>query len=125
MYLRMLIATLGLAASAGVALADDDAAAGAQVFKKNCMVCHNATEAKNKVGPTLQGVVGRPVATVADFKYSDAMKKFGEGKTWTEDELKAYLPNPRELVPGTKMAFAGLKSPEDIANLVAYLKNPQ
>lgn len=125
MYLRMLIATLSLAASAGVALADGDAAAGAQVFKKNCMVCHNATEAKNKVGPTLQGVVGRPVASVADFKYSDAMKKFGEGKTWTEDELKAYLPNPKELVPGTKMAFAGLKSPDDIANLVAYLKNPQ
>lgn len=125
MYLRMLIATLSLAASAGVALADGDAAAGAQVFKKNCMVCHNATEAKNKVGPTLQGVVGRPVASVADFKYSDAMKKFGEGKTWTEDELKAYLPNPKDLVPGTKMAFAGLKSPDDIANLVAYLKNPQ
>ena len=125
MYLRMLIATLSLAASAGVALADGDAAAGAQVFKKNCMVCHNATEAKNKVGPTLQGVVGRPVASVADFKYSDAMKKFGEGRTWTEDELKAYLPSPKELVPGTKMAFAGLKSPDDIANLVAYLKNPQ
>lgn len=125
MYLRMLIAAAGLAASAGVAMADGDAAAGAQVFKKNCMVCHNATEDKNKVGPTLHGVVGRPVASVADFKYSDAMKKFGEGKTWTEDELKAYLPNPRELVPGTKMAFAGLKSPEDIANLVAYLKNPQ
>lgn len=125
MYLRMLIAAGAIAASAGVALADGDAAKGAQVFKKNCMVCHNATDAKAKVGPSLQGVVGRPVASVADYKYSDAMKKFGEGKTWTEEELTAYLPNPKGLVPGTKMAFAGLKSPEDIANLVAYLKDPK
>ncbi|HWU64577.1 MAG TPA: cytochrome c family protein [Ensifer sp.] len=125
MYVRTLIAALAVAASAGVALADGDATKGAQVFKKNCMVCHNATDAKAKVGPSLQGVVGRPVASVADFKYSDGMKTFGAGKTWTEEELTAYLPNPKELVPGTKMAFAGLKAPQDIADLIAYLKNPQ
>jgi cytochrome c len=125
MYLRMLIAATAVTASAGMAFADGDATKGALVFKKNCMVCHNATDAKAKVGPSLQGVVGRPVASVADYKYSDGMKKFGEGKTWTEDELAAYLPNPKGLVTGTKMAFAGLKTPEEIADLIAYLKNPQ
>jgi cytochrome c len=125
MYLRMLIAAAAVAASAGVALADGDAAEGAKVFKKNCFVCHTATEPKNKVGPTLHGIIGRPVASVEGFKYSDAMKTFGAGKTWTEEELTAYLPSPKELVPGTKMAFAGLKKPEDIANLIAYLKDPK
>lgn len=125
MSLRIMIAALALAGSAGVALADGDATAGAAVFKKNCMVCHNATDAKAKVGPSLQGVVGRPVASVADFKYSDAMKTFGAGKTWTEDELTQYLPNPKGLVPGTKMAFVGLKTPKDIADLIAYLKDPK
>jgi cytochrome c len=125
MVSRMLIAAATLVATAGVALADGDAAKGALVFKKNCMACHNATDSKNKVGPSLQGVVGRPVASVADFKYSDGMKTFGAGKTWTEEELTAYLPNPKELVPGTKMAFVGLKTPQDIADLVAYLKAPQ
>lgn len=125
MYVRMLIAAAAVAASASVALADGDATKGAQVFKKNCMACHSATDAKPKVGPSLQGIVGRPVASVAEFKYSDGMKTFGAGKTWTEEELTAYLPNPKDLVPGTKMAFVGLKSPQDIADLVAYLKNPQ
>lgn len=125
MYLRMLLAAVAIAGTANAALADGDAAAGAAVFKKNCMVCHNATEPKNKVGPSLMGVVGRPVATFEGFKYSDGMKKFGEGKTWTEEELTAYLPSPRTLVPGTKMAFAGLKTPEDIANIIAYLKDPK
>ncbi len=125
MYVRMLIAAAAVAASAGAALADGDAAKGAQVFKKNCLVCHNATDPKAKVGPSLQGIVGRPVASLADYKYSDGMKTFGAGKTWSEEELTAYLPNPKDLVPGTKMAFAGLKAPQDIADLVAYLKNPQ
>lgn len=121
MYLRTLIAAVAVAASAGFAFADDHVEEGAKVFKKNCFVCHDVT-GKNKVGPTLKGVVGRAVATVPDFKYSDAMKTFGEGKTWTEEELAAYLPKPKDLVPGTKMAFVGLKSPEDIANLIAFLK---
>ncbi|MGF0538807.1 c-type cytochrome [Agrobacterium sp. ES01] len=121
-YKLALIAALIL--PAGAALADGDAAAGAKVFKK-CAACHTATEPNNKVGPSLMGVVGRPVASVEDYKYSKAMKAFGaDGMVWSEEELTDYLPNPRGLVKGTTMAFAGLKKDEDIANVIAYLKDP-
>jgi cytochrome c len=113
-----------LALSAGAALADGDAKAGAQVFKK-CAACHTATEPTNKVGPSVMGVVGRPVASVAGYSYSPAMKGFAEGgKVWDEATLGAYLADPRGVVKGTKMAFAGLKKPEDVANVIAYLKDP-
>lgn len=111
-----LIATTGLA-HAG------DAAKGAIVFKK-CQACHTATEAKNRVGPSLLGVLGRPVAELEDFKYSKAMKEFGAGKTWDEALLTSYLAAPRNVVKGTTMAFAGLKKPQEIADIIAYLQNP-
>lgn len=111
-----------LIASTGAALADGDAAAGAIVFKK-CSACHTATEAKNKVGPSLMGLVGRKVASVEGFKYSEAMKTFGaDGKVWDETHLSAYLADPKATVPKNKMAFPGLKKPEDIQNVIAYLK---
>lgn len=109
--------------SAGAALADGDAKAGAIVFKK-CGACHTATEATNKVGPSLMGIVGRPVATVEGYAYSPAMKTFGEGKTWDEATLASYLADPKGTVKGTKMSFAGLKKAEDVANVIAYLKDP-
>lgn len=94
---------------------------GEKVFKK-CKVCH-AFEGKNRVGPHLDGVVGRPVASVPDFKYSDAMKEFGaDGKVWSREELTIYLRKPKDLVKGTKMAFAGLKEPHEIADVIAYLE---
>ncbi len=111
-----------LAALATVTQAGD-AKKGAIVFKK-CAACHTATEAKNKVGPSLQGVIGRQVATVEKFKYSKAMKEFGAGKVWDEALLTSYLPSPKDLVKGTTMAFAGLKKPEDVADLIEYLKDP-
>ncbi len=123
MKIRLVLAVASLAMSAGAALADGDATAGAVVFKK-CAACHTATEAKNKVGPSLMGLIGRPVASVADYKYSPAMIAFGAGKVWDETLLTEYLPKPQALVKGTKMAFAGLQKPEDIANIIAYLKNP-
>jgi cytochrome c len=123
MRMRLVLAAGLLAMSSGVAFADGDAAAGAVVFKK-CAACHTATEPKNKVGPSLMGIIGRPVATVADFKYSPAMTAFGAGKTWDETLLTEYLPKPQALVKGTKMAFVGLQKPEDIANIIAYLKDP-
>ena len=77
----------------------------------------------NKVGPTLKGIVGRAAASIADYKYSEAMlAKGAEGLVWTEENLTAYLPNPKAYVPKTKMAFAGLKKPDDVANVIAYLK---
>ncbi|MBN9317864.1 MAG: cytochrome c family protein [Devosia sp.] len=97
-----------------------DAVAGATVFKK-CMSCHAVGEgAKNKVGPELNGVIGRPVASISGYNYSAAMK--GSGLTWDEATLIEFLKGPKALVPGTKMAFAGLKTDADIANVVAYLK---
>lgn len=118
----MLAAALSL--TAGAALADGDAKAGAMVFKK-CGACHTATEATNKVGPSLMGVVGRPVATAAGYNYSPAMKAFGEGgKVWDEATLTTYLADPKAVVKGTKMSFVGLKKPEDVANVIAYLKDP-
>ncbi len=117
----MLAAALTL--SAGAALADGDAKAGALVFKK-CAACHTATEPTNKVGPSLMGVIGRPVASYAGYNYSPAMKTFGAGKTWDEATLSAYLPDPKGMVKGTKMSFVGLKKAEDVANVIAYLKDP-
>jgi len=114
----------GLAATVlpAVAMADDgDATAGANVFKK-CMPCHNADVDKVKVGPPLKGVIGRQPGTYPDFKYSQAMMDFGQGKVWDEALLKTYLPDPKALVKGTKMAFPGLKDPKEIADVIAYLK---
>lgn len=109
---------------AGTAYADGDATAGAKVFKK-CMACHTATEPKNKVGPSLMGVVGRPVATVEGYSYSaDMMAFWADGKVWDDALLDQYLKKPKALVPKTKMAFAGLTKEEDILDIIAYLKDP-
>jgi cytochrome c len=113
------LAVSGLAASSGYSAAQD-AAAGEKVFLK-CKVCHQIGEnAKNSVGPVLNGVVGRKAGTVEGYNYSDANKS--SGLTWDEATLKEYLPNPRAKVPGTKMTFAGLPNPADVDNVIAYLK---
>ena len=123
MMSRLLLSTLCLCLSAIAAHADGDAAAGAAVFRK-CGACHTATEPLNRVGPSLLGVIGRPVATAADYSYSSAMTEFGaDGKVWDEARLSEYLLAPKAMVPGTKMAFAGLKKPVDIVNVIAYLKS--
>lgn len=107
---------------AAPAHAEGDAAKGEKVFAK-CKACHEVEKGVNKVGPTLKGVVGRKAASIADYKYSDAMiAKGAEGVVWDEATLTAYLPDPKAFVPKTKMAFAGLKKPEDVADVIAYLK---
>ena len=106
---------------AAPAHAAGDAAAGEKVFAQ-CKACHENEKGVNKVGPTLKGVVGRKAASVEGYKYSEAMvKKGAEGVVWDEATLTEYLPNPKAFVPGTKMAFGGLKKPEDVANIIAYL----
>lgn len=123
---RILAAAFVAAAFASPALADGDAVAGKTVFKK-CLACHTATEEKNKVGPHLVGVAGRVLGSLADYqdKYSEGLKKLGaEGKVWDDANLTAYLTKPKEFNPDSKMAFAGLPKPEDIANVIAYLKAP-
>lgn len=123
MSIRILFLAAALALPATAVLADGDAKAGATVFKK-CQACHTAVEPVNKVGPSLMGVIGRPVASAPGYAYSPAMTAFGAGKTWDEATFAEYIKAPRAMVKGTKMAFAGLKKDEDIAHLLAYLKNP-
>jgi cytochrome c len=107
--------------SAGPSLAQD-AAAGEKVFAK-CKACHLADEDKNKIGPSLKGVMGRTAGTHAGFKYSPAMVEAGKaGLVWDDAKLTEYLTAPKAMVKGTKMAFAGLKKDEDLANVIAYLK---
>lgn len=100
---------------------EGDVAAGETVFKK-CSACHNVDSDKSKVGPSLQGVIGRQPGIVEGFKYSKAMVDFGAGKVWDDAQLTAYLANPRGVVKGTRMAFAGLKDPKEITDVIAYLK---
>jgi cytochrome c len=101
-----------------------DVAEGEKVFKK-CMACHAVGEgAKNKVGPVLNGVVGRPAASVEGFNYSQGLKDAAAGGlVWDEANLSKYLENPKEMVKGNKMAFAGLKKEEERANVIAFLKS--
>jgi len=110
------LALLGSLSSASA----QDAALGEKVFLK-CKACHQIGEgAKNAVGPVLNGIVGRKAGTYSDYSYSDANKN--SGLTWDEATLKEYLKNPRAKVPGTKMIFPGLPKDEDVANVIAYLK---
>lgn len=99
-----------------------DAAAGEKVFAK-CKACHIADTDKNKIGPSLNGVIGRTAGTHEGFKYSPAMVEAGKsGTVWDEATLATYLHDPKSMIKGNKMAFPGLKKDEDVANVIAYLK---
>ena len=119
------LAALALGGLAAPALAGADAgdpAKGEKVFKK-CKACHSVEPGKNKVGPTLFGVVGRVVGSVEGYKYSKAMlAKKDEGLVWTEENLDKFLEKPKKFIPGTKMSFAGLRKPQQRADVIAYLK---
>jgi cytochrome c len=96
-----------------------DAEAGKSSFNK-CLACHAVgEEAKNKVGPELNGLDGRKAGTVPDYNYSDANKN--SGITWDEATFKEYIKDPKAKVPGTKMAFAGIKNETEANNLWAYI----
>ncbi len=99
-----------------------DIEAGKAVFRK-CVACHAVDTTTNKVGPHLGDVIGRRAGTVAKYNYSKPMKEAGAaGLVWDDAHLTEYLVAPKAKVPGTKMAFAGIKKPQDLTNLVAYLK---
>src|SRR5262245_211940 len=126
--LRMAAAALSVASVVCLApirapAQDSNAGEGAEVFKK-CRACHDiGPEAKNKVGPLLNGIVGRPAGTIEGFNYSNSNKEAGaKGLVWTEEVLFKYLEAPLSFMPGTKMAFAGLSDPQDRKDVIAYLK---
>ncbi len=117
MMLKVVLTTV-LMLSALPALAGDPKA-GAQVFKK-CQACHAVGEdAKNKVGPELNGLFGRPAGSIPDYNYSDPMKN--SGIVWSQETLAEYIANPKAMVPGTAMAFVGLKRPKEIEDIIAFL----
>lgn len=109
-----------IASSAAIPAAlAQDAAAGKTSFNK-CLACHAIGEgAKNKVGPELNGLNGRKSGTAPDFNYSDANKN--SGITWSEAEFKDYIKDPKAKIPGTKMAFAGIKNEKEANDLWAYI----
>ncbi len=103
-------------------MASADPEAGAGVFRK-CQSCHKLEEGANGTGPYLHGVVGREIASADGFGYSDALS--GIDGEWTVENLSAFLESPRDFAPGTTMSFAGLRSIEDRANVIAYLDNAE
>lgn len=124
--MRNLLALGAFLAAAPIAAAQaqsGDAEAGRRVFNQ-CSACHTINEGgPNRVGPNLHGVIGRKAAAKEGFRYSAAMQKKGEeGLVWTEENLRPYLRNPREVVPGTNMAYPGLRNEQQLNDLMAYLK---
>jgi cytochrome c len=115
---------LGVSFSALIVLpaVAQDAEEGEKVFKK-CQACHVIKDEQNRVGPHLVGIVGRKAGSVEGFKYSESMVAKGqEGLVWDETTIDAYLADPKGYIPKNKMAFAGLKKPEERAAVIAYLK---
>lgn len=96
-----------------------DPEAGRRVFAR-CRSCHVLDEGVNRVGPSLYGIIGREAGSVEGFRYSEANAT--SGVTWTEDNLFEYLENPREYIPGTIMAFPGLRDEQDRADVIAYIE---
>jgi len=117
----LMIAGTALLAVTAQANAEGDPAKGERVFKK-CAACHAVGEgAKNKVGPQLNGIVGKAWGQVADYKYSKNLIELGDGKVWDEETLDVYLTKPKDVIPKGKMAFAGLRKEADRDNVIAYL----
>jgi cytochrome c len=119
---KLILSTLVVIASsvaAATAALAQDAAAGKTSFNK-CMACHAIGEgAKNKVGPELNGLDGRKSGTAPDYSYSDANKN--SGITWNKDQFLDYIKDPKAKIPGTKMAFAGIKNEKEANDLWAFI----
>jgi len=106
------------------ALPPGDAARGEALFKARAAQCHTINKGgPNGVGPNLYELVGRKSGTVTGFAYSKA--NLDSNVNWTPDILDVYLENPKKFMPGTKMSFAGLKKPQERADIIAYLEKMQ
>src|SRR5271170_4089825 len=114
----LIVAAALVAVMRGVAAAQD-VAKGQKSFNK-CLPCHSiGPDAENKIGPVLNGLDGRKAGTVANFSYSDANKN--SGIVWNETTFKQYIKDPKAMIPGTKMIFAGIKNEPEINDLWAYI----
>jgi len=99
-----------------------DAAKGEKIFKTKCAQCHStAKDGGHGQGPNLYNMHGRKSGEAEGFDYTEANKN--SGYVWTSKTLSKYLTNPKKMIPGTKMIFAGLKKKKDRQDLIAYLKN--
>jgi len=110
--------TAGEASGFAAMVASADIEAGKQTFRQ-CSACHAVDPGRNMVGPSMHGVVGREIASVEGFRYSDALS--GLEGDWTLEELSAWLENPRDYAPGNRMGYPGLKDEQDRANVIAYM----
>lgn len=124
---------VALALSAGQTLAqeggnpagaDTGAGAGEELFNKRCAPCHSLANGRHGNGPSLFRIIDRKAAVLSGFKYSRALKQTAanESLKWSEGNLATFLARPSLLVPGTRMAFPGVKKEEDLANLIAWIK---
>ena len=112
----------GLLGGGSVAMAEGDPAAGERVFHQ-CRACHVLDAEQNRVGPHLVGIFGREAGAVDGFNYSPAMAD--SGIVWDDDTIAAYLADPRGYIPGNRMAHAGLRQEQQIADVIAYMREAQ
>ena len=118
---------VGLALITGTSLAhaDGDAAKGEQTAKQ-CLACHSVTDTANKVGPSLLGIVGHKPGVAEGYAYSEGFKAYAASAgVWDDATLDAWLKEPKAVVKGSKMTFAGIKDDGVRADLIAYLKTKQ
>ena len=113
--LLMIFAFVGFSPS-GARAADE---AGEKIYKKYCSVCHSVESGRNKIGPSLAGLIGRKSASAERFEYSEPLRSLQA--VWTPDVLDRWLTNPGAMVPGTRMLFPGLANGDDRAKLISYL----
>ena len=120
---RMSLALSMLVLTVAPVVAAEDVANGESQFRK-CKACHDIGEAgKNKVGPKLVNIIGAKAGAVADYSYSDDLKKLAtNGFTWSEENMSKYIENPKSVAPTGKMAFPGIKDEQDRKDLIAYMK---
>ncbi len=120
--MRRLLAAACLLAATGAAEAQD-AGAGQRVFNQ-CRACHTIEQGgRNGVGPNLHGLIGRRAGAIEGYRYSPSMREKAEGGlAWTEENLRAYIRDPKAVVPAGSMSYVGLRNEQQLNDLIAYLR---
>ena len=114
-------AALAVSMAASASAQEADTARGQQLFNQQCRACHSLEKGRSTMaGPSLFGMFGSKAGTAPGYEYSEAMIR--SGLIWDDKTVAAYLRNPKEEVPGTKMAYAGMRQAGQIADMLAYLK---